>query len=188
MRILVKQRFGGQDPTIQAVPALKCLLFDERRLQRMKVLGRSKSFQSDNRLAGRARHWQETGSDRAVVDKNGACSALAEPAAESRIVQGKIVPQDVEQRTLGIHIYDVGLGVDVQNGSSHAEPTVPLTIRRRNTLVTERCATKIWPELVCGVYNREQSGWPCFEVLVQSGLDRSGRNGNMRGQICDGPF
>src|SRR4029450_13459616 len=65
-RALIDERLRGQDDAVQAEPALRGLLLDERALDRMRTLGRSQTFERrDIRIARRADR-RDAGSHRAT--------------------------------------------------------------------------------------------------------------------------
>src|ERR1700690_1368822 len=105
---------GGHDPTVDAVAALRHLLFDIRRLQRMRLLGRAEAGQRDDLSLAHRRERRDAGADRLTVELHGAGAALRQPAAEMRIVEADIVAQRVKQRHVGIGIDRMGLAVDVE--------------------------------------------------------------------------
>ena len=80
----------------------------------MNAFWGSQAFERDDFLADGPRHRQHAGTNRAVVDQDGARAALAEAAAEPGVVQGEVVAQGVQQRTIEIDINDMHLPVHFQ--------------------------------------------------------------------------
>src|SRR5579883_1089463 len=122
MRVPVEQRFRRHHPPVQAIAALERLFLQKRSLNGMRMLRRPEPFERQNILARRARRRQRAGSRRDAVHQNRACAALAEPAAEARVVQSGIVAQDVEQGTVGFDVKRLSLAVDLEREMRHASP------------------------------------------------------------------
>src|SRR3954464_7675692 len=118
-RILLQDRGGGHDPAVDAVAALRHLLFDVGGLQRVGLLGRTQALDRGHALAARRRHRQHARAHRLTVEMHGAGAALREPAAEMRIVEAEIVAQRVQQRHLGLGVYRNALAVDGHSKCSH---------------------------------------------------------------------
>src|SRR5262245_22348141 len=70
--ILLQDRGGGHDPAVDAVAALRHLLFDVGRLQRMRFLGRAQALDRGDALAARRRHRQHARAHRLAVELHGA--------------------------------------------------------------------------------------------------------------------
>jgi hypothetical protein len=118
-RIRVEERFCRHHPTVQAVPALKRLLVDERLLHRMWTAGRREPFDGDDLPAGCARHRQRTRAHGAVVDEHRAGAALSESASEAWVVELQRVAQHIEQRTVRLDVDDVRRAVHGERGACH---------------------------------------------------------------------
>ena len=109
--VLVKKRFGGQNPAVQAIAALEGLRLDERRLDRVGMLGGAETLQGDDFFsvcAGDRKHARSHGN---LVKKHGARAALAESATEARIIEAGVVAENIEERALGIDINLMRLAV-----------------------------------------------------------------------------
>src|SRR5262249_5625786 len=100
--ILLEKGLRRHDHAHGAVPALLRLLRDERRLDRVRALGRAEPFDRGDRAADGAAHWYRARADGLAVEMDGARAALAEPAPELRPGQSEVVAEDVEQRRRGI--------------------------------------------------------------------------------------
>src|SRR5712691_5829199 len=105
MRLLIQQRFGGQDHTAQTKTALCRLLVDERLLQRMRPLERPEPFQRGDVCPGYRSDRRDAGPERAPLGEHGASAALAEPTAELRPAQVEVVAEHVQQRRGRIDIH-----------------------------------------------------------------------------------
>src|SRR6266850_2584748 len=74
--------------------------------------GGAEPFQRDEVPAGGARDRDDARAGGGAVEQHRAGAALPEPAAELRAVQGEVVAQHVEQRSVGLDVEPVGLAVD----------------------------------------------------------------------------
>ncbi len=117
----MQERFCRQHPAVEAVPALKSLLVDERFLNGIGIFRRAQPFEGDNFFSGCARDRQEAGTHRAVIQQDGAGPALSQAATEPRIVQGEIVSKDVEKRAISIGVHNVRLAVYFKRCVSHLD-------------------------------------------------------------------
>src|ERR1700704_1526385 len=96
-RVLLEVGRRGHHPAVDAVAALRHLLLDIRRLQRMRLLRRAEALEGGDRLAARGGDRQHARAHRLAVKVHGASSALREAAAEVGIVEAEIVAQGVQQ-------------------------------------------------------------------------------------------
>src|SRR5215203_394123 len=119
-RRLREQGCGAHDHPVHAVAALRGLLVDERLLQRVRTLGCPKSLECDDLLAHDGRDVRHAGASRGAVNVNGARAALAEPAAESRTVEGELVAEHVEQRRVRFGSHVVLGAIDANAHDHHA--------------------------------------------------------------------
>src|SRR5262249_53780939 len=88
--ILLQKGAGRHDHAHGAVPALRRLLRDERRLNRIRPLGRAEPLDRDDRAADGAAHRYRARADGLAVEMDGARAALAEPASELRPGQPEV--------------------------------------------------------------------------------------------------
>src|ERR1700693_4614982 len=86
VRMLVQQCRRCEDPSIQAVSALKRLLFNESLLHRMRILRRSQSVQRDDFLTHGPRNRKHARSRGDLVHQDHTGTALSQAATKSRIV------------------------------------------------------------------------------------------------------
>jgi hypothetical protein len=98
----LEERSGLHDHAVDAVAALHRLLFDERLLQRVRLLGRAEPFEGHHFRPRSLRDREHARADRPAVDMHGAGAALREPAAEARPVLMEVLAQRVEQRHLRV--------------------------------------------------------------------------------------
>ncbi len=82
--VVAQEGRGRHDPAVDAVAALRHLLFDIGGLQRMRLLGRSEPGHRHDLAVADGRHRRDAGADRLAVQMHGAGAALREPAAELR--------------------------------------------------------------------------------------------------------
>ena len=131
-RLLVRgqERRRLHDHAVDAVAALRGLLVDECLLHRMRLLGRAETFQRhDVLLASTA----ESGVTQERTASPSTCTVqaphCAEPAAEARAVQAKIVAQHVEQRHRRVVVFDRDpLAIHGKRlGFGHGRPPNPRT-------------------------------------------------------------
>jgi len=104
MGILIEKGLRGENYAVDAVPALRCLLVDEGLLDRMRMLDGPEPLQREDLLVSGCRNGSDTRVDRFTIRKDGARSALGEPATKLRSIQPEVVPQDVEQRSSRIDV------------------------------------------------------------------------------------
>src|ERR1019366_6207740 len=110
-------------PAADAIAALVHLLLDPGGLQRVRLFRRAEARERGDRPPGDRGHRRDTGAYRLSVDMHRAGAALAEPAAEARIVEAELVAQGVEQGHLGIVDLDrVRLAVDREVELRHGHP------------------------------------------------------------------
>src|SRR5262245_49112675 len=94
--VAVDQLGRGQDPAADAIGALRDLLLEPGGLDRMRLLGRAEAGERGDLAAFEPRDRRDAGTHRVAVDLHRASAALPEPAAETRIVEGKLIAQGVE--------------------------------------------------------------------------------------------
>src|SRR5712692_351661 len=111
-RVLLEIGRGGHYPAIDAVAALRHLLLDIRRLQRMRLLRRTEAFEGGDGLAARGRDRQHARAHRLAVKVHGTSAALCEPAAEVGIIETEIVAKGVQQRHLRLGVHGNALAVN----------------------------------------------------------------------------
>ena len=110
------------DHAVDAVAALHGLFLDEGFLQRVWTCLRAQPFERDDLAAVDRGEGRYARAHRIAVDVDGAGPALAEAAAESRSMQAELVPQNIEQRRIGIIDRDRHvLAVHVQGRCSHRD-------------------------------------------------------------------
>src|ERR1700683_811165 len=112
--LITQERGGGHDPAVDAIGALRDLLFDIRGLQRMRMLGRAEASERHDSLVADFRDGPPAGANRLAVEMHRAGTALAQPTAEMRIVETDFVAQHVEQRRIWIALDCVVVAVDVE--------------------------------------------------------------------------
>ena len=105
---------GGHQPAIDAVAALRHLLFNISGLQRMRLFRRAEAGQRHDLGVADSGERRDAGTHRLAVEMHGAGAALCQPAAEMRIVEADIVPQCVKQRHVGVGIDRMSLAIDVE--------------------------------------------------------------------------
>src|SRR5882762_8554087 len=118
-RVLLEIGRGGHYPAIDAVAALRHLLLDIRRLQRMRLLRRTEAFEGGDGLAARGGDRQHARAHRLAVKVHGASAALREAAAEVGIIKTEIVAQGVQQGHLGLGADGNALAVDGESEARH---------------------------------------------------------------------
>src|SRR5258706_12227225 len=114
LRLLFQERRRGHDPAVDAVAALRHLLFDVCGLQRMRLFRRAQALERGHLLSCHGRERHHAGGHRLAVQMHGARAALRESAAEVRIAHLEIVAQRVQER----HARD---GVDRHRSSVDGE-------------------------------------------------------------------
>jgi len=119
IRIFVEQGLGGEHPSIQAVTALEGLFGDEGCLHGVGMVFGAKPFESDNFFSRDGGYGEHTRAHRANFEQDGAGAALAQTAAEARIIQGQIIAQDVQQRAIWLDIDGVRLPIDFERYVVH---------------------------------------------------------------------
>src|SRR3990172_3876714 len=115
----VEKRLRGQDDAVQAEAALRSLLVDERLLNRVRLRRRPESFERRDLGAVKRGDRCDAGPDGAAPHDHCAGTALAEPAAELRPVDGEVVAEDVQQRRGRIDINSARTAVDGQRNHAH---------------------------------------------------------------------
>ena len=106
VRVLVEQHLCGHEDAVHAVAALRGLLLDERRLQRMWSVDRAEAVERQHVLVPDGRDRHRAGPHGVAVDNHGTGTALGEAATEARAVLVQVVAEDVEQRRGGVGIHD----------------------------------------------------------------------------------
>lgn len=96
MRILLEQRFGGNDLSGRADPTLKSAVLHEGALQLRKHFAVRETLDRTNRAAIDGHRQDETRRHQLVVDKDAAAAADANTAAFFRPGQLAIVAQNVK--------------------------------------------------------------------------------------------
>ena len=76
---------------------MKCLLVDERLLQRMRVVGVAKTFERGDATPRHLRYPRYTGTRGFTVDQHRAGAALSKPATEFRAIKLYVIAQDLKQ-------------------------------------------------------------------------------------------
>src|SRR3954454_17663602 len=89
--LLVEQRGGRHDPAVDAVAALRHLLFDVGGLDWMRLLGRAEAGEGDDLAVADGGDRRDAGADGLSVEMHGAGAALRQAAAEMRVVEPEIV-------------------------------------------------------------------------------------------------
>ncbi len=112
--LVAQERRGCHDPAVDAVAALRHLLLDIGGLQRMRLVGRAEAGERDDFSSADLRKRRPARARRLAVEMHDAGAALAEPAAEMRIVEIKIAAQSIEQRHVRLGLDRVDLAVDVE--------------------------------------------------------------------------
>src|SRR5262249_58940337 len=97
-RVLIEERLGREDHSVQTKPALGRLLVDERLLDWMRVLDSAQAFERHDLGAVHCRDRRDARSQSLPADDRRARPALAEAAAELRTVQSELVAENVEER------------------------------------------------------------------------------------------
>src|SRR5260370_27505752 len=120
MWIFIEERFRGHDHAVHAVTALRGLLFDEGRLQRVRMLERAQAFERGDAAVLRAADGNAAGAHSVSVHDDGARAALAESAPESGAVQFEVIAQDIEERGGGIGVHNPSLVIHSKRDSRHA--------------------------------------------------------------------
>src|SRR5437016_5047831 len=90
VRHLAQECGCGHDPAVEAIAALRHLLGDEGRLQRVRLLRRAEPGQGRDPGPGRGRDRHRAGPGRRAVEVDGAGAALREPAAEMRVAEPEL--------------------------------------------------------------------------------------------------
>src|SRR5256885_6604134 len=119
LRVLLEVSRGGHHPAVDAVAALRHLLLDIRRLQRMRLVRRAEALKGGDRLAARSGHRQHARAHRLAVQVHGTGAALREAAAEVGIVETEIVAQGIQQRHLGLGVDGDAPAVDGESEARH---------------------------------------------------------------------
>lgn len=100
--IAVEQRFCLHDHAVNAISALRCLFFNERLLQRMRLAGIAQPLKSHHLLAGRVRHRVGARADWFAIK----CTVHAPHWANPQPKRGPCKPmslrESVEQRHLRV--------------------------------------------------------------------------------------
>src|SRR5258706_12529328 len=99
-RIALEQLFRRHDHAVDTVAALGRLLFDERALERMRLLERAQAFDGRDLACGHGADRCDAGTHRLAVDQHSAGAALRQAAPEFRTVELKIIAQHIEQRRI----------------------------------------------------------------------------------------
>src|SRR5947208_4730888 len=111
-RVLLEVSRGGHHPAVDAVAALRHLLLDIGRLQRVRLFRGAEALEGGDRLAARSGDRQHARAHRLAVQVYGASAALREAAAEVGIIETEIVAQGVKQRHLRLGVDGNALAVD----------------------------------------------------------------------------
>src|ERR1700722_4088118 len=133
--MFVEKSFGRKNNSVQAIAALRGLLFDERFLNGVRLVNRAQSLELDNFDALHRFHRCDAGANSLALHNNRAGSALSEAAAEFRSAQAKIVNQQVKQRRCRIDIEAVSLPVYVQRNEAH----IGMKLLRTAIFVKRKC-------------------------------------------------
>src|SRR5262249_22810767 len=91
VRVLVEQRDRSQYPAVEAIAALRHLLFDERGLYLVRLVRAADSGERDDLARADGIDRRDAGAHRLAVDQHGARTALREPAAEARFFHAQSV-------------------------------------------------------------------------------------------------
>src|SRR5438876_7985472 len=119
LRVLLEVSRGGHHPAVDAVAALRHLLLDIRRLQRVRLVRRAEALEGGDRPAARGGDRQHARAHRLAVQVHGASSALREAAAEVGVVETEIVAQGVQQRHLRLGVDGNAPAVDGELEAGH---------------------------------------------------------------------
>jgi hypothetical protein len=133
-----------KDDAAQAESALSGLLFDESALDRVRVLGRSQSFEGFDLGSIHAFDRRDAGADGPAIHDNRAGAALSQAAAELGPTQLEVVAENVKKRRRRIHIQGVGATVDRQGNRAQA-PAAELTRIRESIMDPASCKTPLSP-------------------------------------------
>src|SRR4051794_35621747 len=114
VRVALEQIGRGHDHAVDAIAALRRLLFDEGGLQRMRILDRAETLNGRDLGLAEPPDRRHAGSRGDAVDQYRAGAALREPAAELGAVKLEIVAQNVKQRSVRLGIDRAGTAVDLQ--------------------------------------------------------------------------
>ena len=142
--IFIEKRFGGKNHAAQAIAALRGLLFDERFLNRVRLVDRAQTFESDDLGALHRFHRRDAGAHRLALHEDRAGSALSEAAAEFRAAQAEVVAQHVKQRRGRIDVEAVGLSVYFQSKEAHIPMKLLRSVKFRQVQVFTDTACKIF--------------------------------------------
>jgi hypothetical protein len=112
-----------------AIAALRRLLSDEGRLQRMRMIGRAEALDREDLAPHHRREGGDAGADHGAIDGDGAGPALCEPAAELGGIELELVAPHVEQGGVGGDIHHVGTPVDLER-DGHG--TLQVMLRKPN--------------------------------------------------------
>src|ERR1700751_2978617 len=100
--VLIEERGRGHDPAIDAIAALRHLLFDVSRLHRMRLFRRAPAGERCDLAPADRRDWRNARADGLTIEMHRASAALRKSATEMRIIQSQIVAQHIKQRRVGI--------------------------------------------------------------------------------------
>src|SRR6185312_1712146 len=120
--VVHQQRLGRHDHAIEAVAALRGLFPDEGVLHGVGMIARAESLERQNVAPDAAADRDHAGACGHAIDDHGAGAAFAEPAAEFRPVQFKIVAQHIEQRGIrcGGDVMNPAVDGQANRGLRHA--------------------------------------------------------------------
>src|SRR5262249_3632000 len=102
------------DPAVDAVAALRYLLFDIGGLQRMGLLRRAEAGERHHPAIADRRNRRHAGADRLTIELDRARAALRKAAAEMGIVQADVVATPIQERHVRMGIDRVVLAVDIE--------------------------------------------------------------------------
>src|SRR6266851_1497073 len=98
LRIGFEERFGGEEESGRAVPALRGAQVGERLLQRMELATLRHSFDRAHGVTGAREAQHQARQHRCSIQQHRAGAALAQLAAVLRAGESQILAQDFEQR------------------------------------------------------------------------------------------
>ena len=139
----VEQGLGGEHPSIQAVTALEGLLGNEGFLHGVGIGFGAEPFEGDDLFSGDGGNGEHTRAHGAIIDEHGARAALAQAAAEARIMQGQIVAQDVKQRAIRLDVDGVRLTVNFERYVVHESLECDCRNRLARILLLKEAAEEV---------------------------------------------
>ena len=131
-----KQSDGRDNHAVEEVAALRRLLLNESRLQRMGRVVRAEPFERRYRSIDHSAEWDRTGTLSMVVDQDSASAALAWSTSVFRTVLTEVVAKNEEEGRLRISGNALFAAVDTNGNFTRPTQHGAISMQRKSATVT----------------------------------------------------